>query len=167
MALPKRLSTFLPDHSRLSLESTKPGPCTCTLRINTTGSPVDRHRAKKAQKRGLSWPPSGALTPVDALEAGRADARRLLRPSHLATSHDPACSPPRSLRPRWHAEQQYLSQGPHVIGQPRRHRGRGPCFFRPLRVKGLFCALAGRAAFLLRRNSMECVDRVLKTHGKC
>src|SRR5262245_47212450 len=25
-------------------------------------------------------------------------------------------------------------------------------FFRPLRVKGLFCALAGRAAFLLRRN---------------
>src|SRR4030095_14923364 len=27
-----------------------------------------------------------------------------------------------------------------------------PCFFRPLRVKGLFCALAGRAAFLLRRN---------------
>jgi hypothetical protein len=24
------------------------GPCTCTLRINTTGSPVDRHRVKKA-----------------------------------------------------------------------------------------------------------------------
>jgi hypothetical protein len=23
-------------------------PCTCTLRINTTGSPVDRHRVKKA-----------------------------------------------------------------------------------------------------------------------
>src|SRR5262245_11663708 len=28
-------------------------------------------------------------------------------------------------------------------------------FFRPLRVKGLFCALAGRAAFLFRRNPME------------
>src|SRR5262249_42329721 len=29
-------------------------------------------------------------------------------------------------------------------------------FFRPLRVKGLFCALAGRAAFLFRRNPLEC-----------
>jgi len=32
---------------------------------------------------------------------------------------------------------------------------RDPCFFRPLRVKGLFCALAGRAAFLFRRNPVE------------
>jgi hypothetical protein len=24
------------------------GPCTCTLQINTTGSPADRHRDKKA-----------------------------------------------------------------------------------------------------------------------
>jgi hypothetical protein len=29
-------------------------------------------------------------------------------------------------------------------------------FSRPLRVKGFFCALAGRAAFLFRRNSVEC-----------
>jgi hypothetical protein len=25
------------------------GPCPCTLRINTTGVPVDRHRGKKAE----------------------------------------------------------------------------------------------------------------------
>src|SRR2546421_8712007 len=30
--------------------------------------------------RGLSWSPSGPLIPGDALDAGRADARRLLRP---------------------------------------------------------------------------------------
>jgi transposase len=29
-------------------------------------------------------------------------------------------------------------------------------FFRPLRVKGSFCALTGRAAFLFRRNWVEC-----------
>ena len=28
----------------------------------------------------------------------------------------------------------------------------GPIVFRPLRVKGLFCVLTGRAAFLFRRN---------------
>src|SRR5215472_16359349 len=28
-------------------------------------------------------------------------------------------------------------------------------FFRPLRVKGLFCARTGRAAFLFRRNPVE------------
>src|SRR4029450_12174212 len=31
-----------------------------------------------------------------------------------------------------------------------------PFFFRPLRVKGLFCARTGRAAFLFRRNPVEC-----------
>src|SRR5713226_3833672 len=45
------------------------GPCTCTLRINTTGSPTDHHRSKKTQTRGLSGHPSGPLTSVDALEA--------------------------------------------------------------------------------------------------
>jgi hypothetical protein len=29
-------------------------PCTCTLRINTPGSPVDRFRSKKSYQRGLS-----------------------------------------------------------------------------------------------------------------
>src|SRR5882762_8370449 len=33
------------------------GPCTCTLRINTTGSPTDHHRSKKTQTRGLSGHP--------------------------------------------------------------------------------------------------------------
>src|SRR5712691_12277144 len=37
--------------------------------------------------RGLSRPPSGHLPSVDALDAGRADARRLLRPPPLAASH--------------------------------------------------------------------------------
>jgi hypothetical protein len=64
------------------------GPCTCTLRLNTTSSLVDRHRGTKAWTRGLSCHPSGPLTPVDALEAGRADARRLLGPPHLAAPHE-------------------------------------------------------------------------------
>jgi hypothetical protein len=36
---------------------------------------------------------------------------------------------------------------------------RDPSFFRPLKVKGGFCALTGRAAFLFRRNPMECEKR--------
>src|SRR6266568_6414798 len=43
------------------------------MRINIAGSPVDCHRGKKAETRGLSWPPSGPFTPGDALKAGRAD----------------------------------------------------------------------------------------------
>ena len=62
-------------------------PCTCPRRINTTGAAVDHHSGKKAETRGLSWHPSGPLTLGDALEAGRADARRLLRPPPLAASH--------------------------------------------------------------------------------
>ncbi len=81
------------------------GSCTCTLRINTPGSPTDRHKDKKVYKRGLSWHPSGPLTHGDALDAGRVDARRLLRPPPLAVSHHPACSPPCWLRPRRHAEE--------------------------------------------------------------
>src|SRR3989454_11492285 len=37
--------------------------------------------------RGLSRHPSSPLPPVDVLEAGRVDARRLLRPPPLAASH--------------------------------------------------------------------------------
>src|SRR5438876_8750670 len=37
------------------------GSCTCPMRINIAGSPVDRQRVKKSYKRGLSWPPSGPL----------------------------------------------------------------------------------------------------------
>src|SRR2546429_468202 len=44
--------------------------------------------------RGLSWPPSGPLTPGDALEAGRVDARRWFRPPPLAASHHPGLLTP-------------------------------------------------------------------------
>ena len=46
-----------------------------------------------------------------------------------------------------------LAWGAKVRG---RWRHLGPIFFRPLRVKGLFCARTGRAAFLFRRNPVEC-----------
>src|SRR5438132_8860285 len=47
-------------------------PCTCTLRINTTGSLTERHRSKKAYEKGQSWPFSGPLIPGNALDAARA-----------------------------------------------------------------------------------------------
>src|SRR2546425_12385141 len=51
-----------------------------------------------------------------------------------------------------------------------RRRHRDPFFFRPLRVKGLSCALTGRAAFLFRRNPMECdyfyLSPLLKHHPR-
>src|SRR5206468_11477475 len=73
------------------------GSCTCPMRINIAGSPVDRQRVKKSYKRGLSWPPSGPLTPGDALDAGRVDARRLLRPPPLgAFHHHGVLTPPRA-----------------------------------------------------------------------
>ena len=72
--------------------------------------------------REPSWHPSGPLTLGDALEAGRADARRLLRPPPLCRFPPPRlCSHPRWLWPRRHAEQQHLAQRPDVIRQPRRH----------------------------------------------
>jgi hypothetical protein len=63
------------------------GSCTCALRINPPGSPIDHNRDKKFYMRGLSWPPSGPLTPGDGLDAGRADTRRPLRPPPLSASH--------------------------------------------------------------------------------
>src|SRR5262245_3139550 len=38
----------------------------------------------------------------------------------------------------------------------------GSIFFRPLRVMGIFCALAGRAAFLFRRNPRYSPGSTLK-----
>ena len=49
------------------------GSCTCPMRINIAGSPVDRQRVKKFYTRGLSWHPSGPFTPGDALKTSRAD----------------------------------------------------------------------------------------------
>src|SRR5712692_2527203 len=95
------------------------------FRGNTTGSPVDCQRDKKFYERGLSWPPSGPRSPGDALDAGHADtptphqltATRRSSPA-LYSSH------PCWLRPRRHAEEQHLAQGPHMVGQPSDHRWR-------------------------------------------
>src|SRR5712691_10034777 len=58
-------------------------------------SPADKYhsltrRLSQGQKgldERLSWPPSSPLPSGDALDIGHADARRLLRPPHLAASH--------------------------------------------------------------------------------
>jgi hypothetical protein len=63
------------------------GSCPCRLRINLPGSPVDWHRGKKAGTRELSWPPSGPLSPGDALAAGPPDTRHRLRSPPCALSH--------------------------------------------------------------------------------
>ena len=83
------LYTVIADHLETFLASLDAGSCTCALRINPPGSPVDYHRGKKAYKRGLSWPPSGPLSPGEALDAGHTDTRRHLRLSSLAASHPP------------------------------------------------------------------------------
>src|SRR5216683_1734480 len=88
--------------------------------------------------RGLSWHPSGPLIPGDALDAGHANARRLLRPPTLTASHHPACSYPRWLRPWRHATEQNFSQAPDMVRQSRGHRWRlrAPLFGRPHAVRG-------------------------------
>jgi hypothetical protein len=47
--------------------------CTCPMRRNIAGSPVNRQRVKKSYKRGLAWHPSSPFTPGDALKTSRAD----------------------------------------------------------------------------------------------
>jgi hypothetical protein len=61
--------------------------CPSSLRLNTRGLHGDRHRSKKASTIGPTWRHSGPLHRDDALDAGRADTRRLLRPPSLAPSH--------------------------------------------------------------------------------
>ena len=46
------------------------------MRINITGSLTDHLKDKKVYTRGLLWPPSGPLSPGEALDAGHTDARR-------------------------------------------------------------------------------------------
>src|SRR2546428_7599940 len=96
MAMPPHkgvIGSILPDLERWwnypQATGTRPTvrPCTCPLRINIAGSPVDRHRGKKAWTRGLAWYPSGPFTPGDALTAGRVGAHRLCRPPPRAASH--------------------------------------------------------------------------------
>jgi hypothetical protein len=100
------------------------GSCTSSVRVNTRGLPSDRQKDKKFYMRRSSWPPRGPLLPGDALDAGRADARCLLRLPPRAASHPSACSYPRWLGPWRHPIQQDLSQGPDMIGHPGRHRWR-------------------------------------------
>ena len=68
------------------------GSCTWPLRVNTSDSPVDRYRDKKAWTRGLSWHPSGPRTPGDDLDAGRADTRRPLSSPPLTASPPSRCA---------------------------------------------------------------------------
>src|SRR5262249_19739330 len=63
------------------------GPCTCPLRINIAGAPVDRHRDKKAWMRGLAWHPRHPFIPRDHLTAGRVRVPRLCRLPARAASH--------------------------------------------------------------------------------
>src|SRR6266404_5544358 len=53
--------------------------CTSSVRVNTRRLPGDCLKGKKVYMGGPSWPPSDPLIPGDALNAGRVDARRLLR----------------------------------------------------------------------------------------
>jgi hypothetical protein len=100
------------------------GSCSSRVLVNTRGLPGDRQKDKKFYMRRSSWPPRGPLLPGDALDAGRADARCLLRLPPRAASHPSACSYPRWLGPWRHPIQQDLAQGPDMIGQPGRHRWR-------------------------------------------
>jgi len=68
-------------------QTAPPGSCPCSLRLNTRGLPCDRHRSQKVPSIGPSWPLSSPHPPGDALAAGCADARRLLRPASLTASH--------------------------------------------------------------------------------
>ena len=73
------------------------GSCTCPMRINIAGSPVDRQKVKKFYTRGLSWPPSGPVTPGDALKTSRADTPppRQLTATRRALSSTLFLTPPR------------------------------------------------------------------------
>ena len=66
------------------------GSCTSGLWINTTGSPIDCHKSKKVWQRGVTWHPSGPRISGDTLDAGQANAHRLLRPPPRVASYHPA-----------------------------------------------------------------------------
>src|SRR4029453_10732091 len=114
--------TTYPQSLRACLNS---GSCTWPLRVNTSGSLIDRYRDKKVWTRGLSWHPSGPLAPGDDLDAGRADTR-----PRVSLQQSVAPSPALSslhlhwLRPRRDAKEQHLAQRPDMVGEARGHRGR-------------------------------------------
>src|SRR5712691_3047312 len=61
----------------------------CCLHSAPQAHPSTVTGGKKAYRRGLSWHPSGPLSPGEALDAGHTDTRRHLRLSSLAASHPP------------------------------------------------------------------------------
>src|SRR5215470_2611239 len=88
--------------------------------------------------RRLSWPHCGPLPPGNALTAGRADTRGPPGYLPLPLPTTVACSYPRWLRPRRHAEYQDLAQCPDMIGQASGHgwRTRPPLRGRARAVSG-------------------------------
>src|SRR5215468_3033777 len=101
-------------------------PCTCTLRLNTPGSPADCNRSKKSYKKGLSERPSDPCPPPNTLQAGHADTRpRVSAQQPVAPSPALSSSSLRGLGPRRHAIEEHLSQCPDVIGEASSH-GRRP-----------------------------------------
>jgi hypothetical protein len=97
-------------------------PCTCTLRLITTGLPGRPSQEQKGlDERALTasqWPspPCGRPRgrPCERTSPAQAPSPRCCPP--------PACSHPRWLWPRRHAEEQHLTQAPHPIRQASRHR---------------------------------------------
>src|SRR5215472_11071102 len=63
------------------------GPCTCTLRIITTGLPGRPSQGQKGLDERALTASQRSSPPWDILPAGCVDARRLLRPPPLAAAH--------------------------------------------------------------------------------
>ena len=114
-------------HGKVVLHMTFERSCPCRLRINLPGSPVDRHRSQKAWTRELSWPPSGPLSPGDALAAGRPATRHRLR--------SPPCA--LSLHHSLLTDLRAAARVAHGRAAPRAASRRGPSVPRPWRASAV------------------------------
>ena len=112
--------------------------CPSSVRVNTRGRPGDRHKDPKAETRGAARPPSGPLSPGDALDTDRADACRRRRLPPRAASHPAVCSHPHWLGPRGHPIPPDLAQAPDLIGPSGCHRRRAGrhCVAEPVPLVG-------------------------------
>src|SRR5712664_1270137 len=97
------------------------GSCTCPMRINIAGSPVDHHRVKKSYTRGLSWHPSGPFTPGDALKTSRADTPtpRQLTATRRSLSYALFLTPPRVVATAAHGRAAPRGASTHGQSAPR------------------------------------------------
>src|SRR5262249_23153992 len=104
------------------------------------GSPVDCHRSKKAWTRELSWPPSGPLSPGDALAAGRPATRHRLR------------SPPCALSPHHSllTDLRAAARVAHGRAAPRAASRRGPSVPRPWRASAAASVWRSRCPWSVR-----------------